>query len=160
MDASEVYIFWPLKLKKKPQQPYSIQVKIWFQNRRMKWKRSRKAKEQAGASAQSDMQRLRGEGKTSAEKPDESRRAAGAEERGTDLDLEDGEERDEDDEDEEDDVEEQEEEAQHGFPVGMPRSTDYMQCGTDAGYPHSPYTDEELEGIQVGGGDRKIRAGL
>lgn len=125
----------------------------------MKWKRSRKAKEQAGGSAQSDTQRLRGEGRTTTEKPDESRRAASAEERGTDLDLEDGEERDEEDEDEEEDVEE-EEEAQRGFPVGMPRSTDYVRCGANAGYPHSPYSDEELEGIQVGGGDRKIRAGL
>ncbi|XP_027533723.1 motor neuron and pancreas homeobox protein 1-like [Neopelma chrysocephalum] len=32
------------------------QVKIWFQNRRMKWKRSRKAKEQ-GAQAEADKQR-------------------------------------------------------------------------------------------------------
>lgn len=137
---------------------YSIQVKIWFQNRRMKWKRSRKAKEQAGASAQADTQRLHAEGKTT-EKPDESRRAVSAEERGTDLDLEDGEEKEEEDEDEEEDVEE-EEEAQHAFPVGMPRASDYARCGANAGYPHSPYSEEELEGIQVGGGDRKIRAGL
>lgn len=135
-------------------------MKIWFQNRRMKWKRSRKAKEQAGAPAQSDAQQLRGEGKTTPGKPGETRRAASAEERGLDLELEDGEERDEEEEeDEEEDVEE-EEEAQHGFPVGMPRSTDYARCGAKAGYPHSPYSEEELEGIQVGGGDRKIRAGL
>lgn len=126
----------------------------------MKWKRSKKAKEQAGASAQADAQRLRGEGKTATEKPEESRRAAGAEERGTDLDLEDGEERDEEEEDDEEEDVEEEEEARHGFAVGMPRSTDYVRCGANAGYPHSPYSDEELEGIQVGGGDRKIRAGL
>lgn len=128
----------------------------------MKWKRSRKAKEQAGAAAQSDTQRLRGEGKTTTDKADESSRAVGVEERGTDLDLEDGEEREEREEDDEDEEEEgeEEEEGRHGFPVGMPRPTDYMQCGADAGYPHSPYSDEELEGIQVGGGDRKIRAGL
>lgn len=123
----------------------------------MKWKRSKKAKEQAGASAQADAQRLRGEGKTATE---ESGRAASAEERGTDLDLEDGEERDEEEEDDEEEDVEEEEEARHGFAVGMPRSRDYVRCSANAGYPHSPYSDEELEGIQVGGGDRKIRAGL
>ena len=122
----------------------------------MKRKRSKKAKEQAGASAQSDTQRLRGEGKTTIQKPGEGRRA---EERGTELDLEDGEERDEEEEDEEEDVEEKEE-AQRGFPAGVPRSTDYVRCGANAGYPHSPFSEEEPEGIQVGGGDRKIRAGL
>ncbi|NXF11613.1 MNX1 protein, partial [Smithornis capensis] len=37
------------------------QVKIWFQNRRMKWKRSRKAKEQG---AQAEAEKQRGLGKT------------------------------------------------------------------------------------------------
>ncbi|XP_056235831.1 motor neuron and pancreas homeobox 2b [Seriola aureovittata] len=139
------------------------QVKIWFQNRRMKWKRSRKAKEQATASAQSEAERLRSGGKTSSDKTDESRRAVNPDDGGIDLDMEDGEEEEEDEEEEE----EEEEEARHGFPVaigngvGMPRSTDFLQRGTDVGYnPHSPFSDEELEGVQVGGGDRKIGAGL
>ncbi|XP_076595400.1 motor neuron and pancreas homeobox 2b [Chaetodon auriga] len=135
------------------------QVKIWFQNRRMKWKRSRKAKEQATASAQSEAQRLRSGGKTATDKSDESRRAVNPDNRGMDLDLEDGEE--EEEEEEEDEEEEEEEEGQHGFPVGMPRSTDFLQRSTDVGYnPHSPFSDDELEGVQVGGGDRKIGAGL
>ncbi|XP_053176701.1 motor neuron and pancreas homeobox 2b isoform X2 [Scomber japonicus] len=138
------------------------QVKIWFQNRRMKWKRSRKAKEQATASAQSEAERLRSGGKTATNKSDESRRPRNPDDREIDLDLEDGEE-----EEEEDEEEEEEEEAQHGFSVamgngvGMPRSTDFLQRGTDVGYnPHSPFSDDELEGVQVGGGDRKIGAGL
>ncbi|XP_042277827.1 motor neuron and pancreas homeobox 2b [Thunnus albacares] len=138
------------------------QVKIWFQNRRMKWKRSRKAKEQASASTQSEAERLRSGGKTATNKSDESRRPVNPDDRGIDLDLEDGEE-----EEEEDEEEEEEEEAQHGFSVamgngvGMPRSTDFLQRGTDVGYnPHSPFSDDELDGVQVGGGDRKIGAGL
>ncbi|XP_073320056.1 motor neuron and pancreas homeobox 2b [Pagrus major] len=135
------------------------QVKIWFQNRRMKWKRSRKAKEQATASAQSEAQRLRSGGKTATNKPDQSRRAANPDDGGIDLDLEDGEEEVEEEDEEEE--EEEEEEARHGFPVGMPQPTDFLQRSTDIGYnPHSPFSDDELEGVQVGGGDRKIGAGL
>ncbi|KAM7015127.1 motor neuron and pancreas homeobox 2b [Tautogolabrus adspersus] len=137
------------------------QVKIWFQNRRMKWKRSRKAKEQATASAQSEAQRLRSGGKTTTDKSDDSGQAVNPDDAGEELDLEDGDE--EDDEEEEVD----EEEAQNGFPlslgnrVGMPRTTDFLQRSTDDGYsPHSPFSDDELEGVQVGGGDRKIGAGL
>lgn len=64
-------------------------------------------------------------------------------------------------EEEEEEDEEEEEEARHGFPVGMPQPTDFLQRGTDIGYnPHSPFSDDELEGVQVGGGDRKIGAGL
>lgn len=88
------------------------------------------------------------------DKSDEGRRAVNTDDKGIDLDLDDGEE-----EEEEEDGEE--EEARHGFPVGMPRSTDFMQRSTDVDYnPHSPFSDDELEGMQVGGGDRKIGAGL
>ncbi|KAJ4947466.1 hypothetical protein JOQ06_009501 [Pogonophryne albipinna] len=132
------------------------QVKIWFQNRRMKWKRSRKAKEQA---APSDAQRLRNGKKTAMDKSNESRRALDQDDRGMDLDMEDVEE-EEEEEDEEEEEEEEEEESQHGFPVGKPRSTDFLQRTTDVSYnPHSPFSDEELEGVSVGG-DRKIGAGL
>ncbi|XP_051800987.1 motor neuron and pancreas homeobox 2b [Acanthochromis polyacanthus] len=137
------------------------QVKIWFQNRRMKWKRSRKAKEQATASSQSETERLRSGGKTATDKS-ESRRAVTPDDRGIDLGLEDGDEEEEEEEDEED---EEEEEAPQGFPVamgnrvGMPRSTDFLKHSNNVGYnPHSPFSDDELE--DVGGGDRKIGAGL
>uniref|UniRef100_A0A3Q3X0E9 Homeobox domain-containing protein n=1 Tax=Mola mola TaxID=94237 RepID=A0A3Q3X0E9_MOLML len=115
------------------------QVKIWFQNRRMKWKRSRKSKEQAAASGQSDAQRLRGEGKLNGDSSDQRRRAGTADDRGVDLDLDDGEEEEEEDE--------EEEEAQHGFPVGAPRSTDFRQRSTDVD-------------CNPNRGDRKIGAGL
>ncbi|XP_034536337.1 motor neuron and pancreas homeobox 2b isoform X2 [Notolabrus celidotus] len=140
------------------------QVKIWFQNRRMKWKRSRKAKEQASASNQSEAQRLRSSGKTTKDKCDDSRQAVDPDDGGIDLDLEDGEE----EEDEEEDADEEEEEAQNDYPVslgngvGMQQSMDFLQRSSDVGYnPHSPFSDDsELEGLQAGGGDRKIRAGL
>ncbi|CAJ1049490.1 motor neuron and pancreas homeobox 2b isoform X1 [Xyrichtys novacula] len=140
------------------------QVKIWFQNRRMKWKRSRKAKEQATASAQSETQRLRSAGKTTKDKSDDSRRAVNPDDRGIDLDLDDGEEEDDDEDEEEVD----EEGAQSDYPVslgngvGIQQSIDFLQHNTDVGYnPHSPFSDDsELEGVQGGGGDRKIGAGL
>ncbi|KAM6942672.1 motor neuron and pancreas homeobox 2b [Xenentodon cancila] len=140
------------------------QVKIWFQNRRMKWKRSRKAKEQGAASNQGETERVRSGGKTAADKSDESRRALNPNNRGMDLSLEDGEEVEEEEGEEE---EEEEEETHHGYPValgnrvGMPRSTDFLQTGNNLAYdPHSPFSDDELDRMQVGGGDRKIGAGL
>ncbi|KAM9408446.1 motor neuron and pancreas homeobox 2b [Pholidichthys leucotaenia] len=133
------------------------QVKIWFQNRRMKWKRSKKAKEQANASSQSE------KGKTATDKSDGSRQAESPDNRRIEIDLEDGEEAEEEEEEEDG-----EEVAHHGFAAavisrgGVPRSTDFLQRGSNISSfsPHSPFSDDEMQGVQVGGGDRKIGAGL
>ncbi|KAM4743944.1 motor neuron and pancreas homeobox 2b [Anableps anableps] len=141
------------------------QVKIWFQNRRMKWKRSRKAKEQASASSQVEAERLRSEGKVASDKTDETRRGLIVDSRRVEYGLEDGEEGEEEDDEEEE--EEEEEGSQHGYritvsnKVGMSRPTDFLQRSSKLGYDSlSPFSDDELEGVQVGGGDRKIGAGL
>lgn len=126
----------------------------------MKWKRSRKAREQANASSQSEgQQRLRPGDKTAVtSKSDEGKQVVNTEDREIALDLEDGEE--EEDAEEEGEGED-EEESERGFPVRMPQSTDMMQRSTDVGYsPHSSFTDDELEGIPAAGGDRRIGAGL
>ncbi|XP_047219634.1 motor neuron and pancreas homeobox 2b isoform X2 [Girardinichthys multiradiatus] len=142
------------------------QVKIWFQNRRMKWKRSRKAKEQASASSQVEAERLRSGGKVANDKSDETRRGLNVDGRRVEYGLEDGEEGEEEEEVDEEE-EEEEEGSQHRYhitmsnKVGMPRSMDFLQHSSKLGYdPHSPFSDDELEGVQVGGGDRKIGAGL
>lgn len=129
----------------------------------MKWKRSRKAKEQATASTQSEAERLRSSGKTGSDKSSESRRALNPDNRRIALELEDGEE-EEDGEDEEEEVAEA---PQRGFPlsagnlVGIQQTTDFLQRNNEAGYSsHSPFSDDELDGVEVGGGDRKIGAGL
>ncbi|XP_036397359.1 motor neuron and pancreas homeobox protein 1-like [Megalops cyprinoides] len=121
------------------------QVKIWFQNRRMKWKRSRKAKEQA---AQGEAERQRS-GKP-ADKPGNGRRPGVADE--DDLEEEEGEE-----EEEEEDVH-REFGVSMGGGVGLPRPSDFLQHTAELGYsPHSPYSEDDLEEV---GGDRKIGAGL
>ncbi|KAG7259548.1 hypothetical protein CRUP_021084, partial [Coryphaenoides rupestris] len=78
------------------------QVKIWFQNRRMKWKRSRKAKEQAAcASTQQAGPQSSGPGKHIATKPRDGSHCSSS---GPDDEEElEGEQEEEDDEDEEDD---------------------------------------------------------
>ncbi|XP_015226735.1 PREDICTED: motor neuron and pancreas homeobox protein 1-like isoform X1 [Cyprinodon variegatus] len=144
------------------------QVKIWFQNRRMKWKRSRKAKEQASASNQGEAERLRSGGKGASDKSDETRRGLNVDSSRIEYGLEDGEDAEEDDEVDEEEEEEEEEGSQHGYritlsnKVGISRSTDFFQHSSKLGYDsHSPFSDDELEGMQVGGGgDRKIGAGL
>ncbi|KAM9817066.1 motor neuron and pancreas homeobox 2b [Neosynchiropus ocellatus] len=134
------------------------QVKIWFQNRRMKWKRSRKAKEQASASAHSESEQLRSGGKTVSSKSEEARQPLLPESEGLELELED---------DDEDEAEEEEEthhfsvSVSNGVGTGMTRSTDLLQRNRDVSFDaHSSYSDDELEGLQDGGGDRKIGAGL
>ncbi|MBN3278114.1 MNX1 protein, partial [Polyodon spathula] len=93
------------------------QVKIWFQNRRMKWKRSRKAKEQA---AQAEAEKQRGGKLTDKLLPGEIRPSVGG-----------------DEEDEED--EEEEEDEAHSHP------TNYLQHASDLSYsPHSSCSEDEL----------------
>ncbi|XDV14505.1 hypothetical protein PO909_014747 [Leuciscus waleckii] len=115
------------------------QVKIWFQNRRMKWKRSRKAKEQA---AQVEVERQRGGSKSTNERPS----------------VEEHEEEDDLDEDDEED----EEEGPHRFindTLNVARSTDFLHHTSALGYhADSPFSEDDME--EVGGGDRKIGAGL
>ncbi|XP_041937602.1 motor neuron and pancreas homeobox 2b [Alosa sapidissima] len=131
------------------------QVKIWFQNRRMKWKRSRKAKEQA---AQLEVERQRGEGtKTANEKTRGEGRRAGVIDH-NDLDEEEGEE----EEDEEEEEEEDEERHHHGYTVEMAtmaRPADLLQNGMEVGYhAHSSFSDDDMDAVEVP--DRKIGAGL
>ncbi|XP_061925913.1 motor neuron and pancreas homeobox 2b [Entelurus aequoreus] len=128
------------------------QVKIWFQNRRMKWKRSRKAKEQLGSAGQSEA----GGGKTSNKAEDKRNPEGGG---GVHLDLEDGEEEDEEEDEEEE--EEEEAETRPGFPVhGRERVMDFLQRDDVTFNGHASFSDDELEDVQAGRGDRKMVAGL
>ncbi|XP_056308812.1 motor neuron and pancreas homeobox 2b isoform X1 [Danio aesculapii] len=123
------------------------QVKIWFQNRRMKWKRSRKAKEQA---AQVEVERQRGGTKAGGR---ESRRAPAAPSVEEQEEEEEEEEIDEDEEDEED--------GQNKFinnSLSVSRSTDFLHHTAALYHPDSPFSEDDIE--ELHGGERKIRAGL
>ncbi|KAK7898341.1 hypothetical protein WMY93_019194 [Mugilogobius chulae] len=123
------------------------QVKIWFQNRRMKWKRSRKAKE-ASASGQSDTDRSRSSNKTPTDKTEANRRPSDPDDRGIVLDL-----------DEDDNIDDEEEEEDYPVAMGNGMSRDFLQQSSSYS-PHSPFSEEDLDELQVGGADRKIGAGL
>ena len=130
------------------------QVKIWFQNRRMKWKRSRKAKEQ-GAEA-----RLLGSKR--AGKSSDNRRSS-AQDDDDDDDLE-GKEEEEDEEADEAEEDEMELRASVGAVGGggaravAPRQVDFSQHSSELSYSsHGSYSEDELEEM---GTDRKTRVGL
>ncbi|XP_052005002.1 motor neuron and pancreas homeobox protein 1-like [Xyrauchen texanus] len=112
------------------------QVKIWFQNRRMKWKRSHKAKEQA---AQLET------GKRGNKLKDLSRCIAQDDDE--DLEAED-----------EDDEEEEEFRKSINVGVSLAHPSDFLQHSSELSYSsHGSYSDDDLEEIE---GDRKIRLGL
>ena len=127
----------------------------------MKWKRSRKAKEQAAASGQPESERLRGGKQGAVDKSEPGSRPATSDDRDDDLELEEGEE--DEDEDDMDDMDDMEDSQCNAFPVGMgdagaglprPVATDFLPYN-----PHSPFSEDGLDGVPVGG-DRKIKAGL
>lgn len=123
---------------------YIFQVKIWFQNRRMKWKRSRKAKEQA-AQLETDGCKSGNRSK----KPKDLSRCS-TQDDDEDLDAE--------EEDDDDDEEERDFKKSMNVGVGLPHSSDFLHHSSELSYSsHSSYSDDDLEEI---GGDRKIRLGL
>lgn len=106
----------------------------------MKWKRSRKAKEQAA--------QLETDGKSgirSKKSKDLSR--CSTQDDDDDLDAE-----------EDDDEEEQDFQKSMTVDVGLPHPSDFLHHSSELSYSsHSSYSDDDLEEI---GGDRKIRIGL
>ncbi|KAJ8004475.1 hypothetical protein DPEC_G00136080 [Dallia pectoralis] len=132
------------------------QVKIWFQNRRMKWKRSRKAKEQA-AQGQGDSDCPHA-GKPGGKKESGVNRSPGTP--GGD-----------DDEEEEEDLEAEEEDGDEEdvISVGRMRSgaglgsrpADFLrQAATELGYSsQGSYSDDDLE-QGLPGLERRLTAGL
>ncbi|XP_056593537.1 motor neuron and pancreas homeobox 2b [Triplophysa dalaica] len=122
------------------------QVKIWFQNRRMKWKRSRKAKEQA---AQGEAEHQRRGTKPTNERPGRNGRRTSGMDDELDEDI-----------DEEDEEYDEEDREKHKFTnnLNIHRSTDYLHHTAELGYhPDSSFSDDDMDEV---GADRKIGAGL
>lgn len=123
-----------------------IQVKIWFQNRRMKWKRSRKAKEQA---AQGEAERQRVGTRPTNERPGRNGRRTSGMDDELDKDI-----------DEEDEEYDEEDREKHKFTnnLNIHRSTDYLHHTAELGYhPDTSFSDDDMDEV---GADRKIGVGL
>uniref|UniRef100_A0A4W5P1Z0 Motor neuron and pancreas homeobox 2a n=1 Tax=Hucho hucho TaxID=62062 RepID=A0A4W5P1Z0_9TELE len=130
------------------------QVKIWFQNRRMKWKRSHKAKEQA-AHVQGEYD-CPHEGKNSTKTGSGDTRNSGTLEDEEDLEAE---EEDEEEEEEEEDVL-----SAHTLAAGVglvSRPTHFLRhTATDLNYScHGSYSEDELEDSGPGL-ERRVGVGL
>lgn len=112
----------------------SPQVKIWFQNRRMKWKRSKKAKEQAAQEAEKQKGNGTGEDKGG----DEGQLPSGGPEKsngGRHLrELRDSDPEEDEDEEEDEEEEEEEDRSGHCCPYGSPDCSDGDE---DCSQPHS-----------------------
>ncbi|XP_062390839.1 motor neuron and pancreas homeobox 2a [Sardina pilchardus] len=147
------------------------QVKIWFQNRRMKWKRSRKAKEQSGQ--QGSEARLLGSKRSGKPGGGGDTRRSSAQDDDEDLECE-----EEEEEDEEDEVDEEEEEETRRFRASVgaamggaggmrvvgaaaapaPRQVDFSQHSSELSYSsHGSYSEDELDELGV---DRRTGVAL
>ncbi|XP_041930093.1 motor neuron and pancreas homeobox protein 1-like [Alosa sapidissima] len=135
------------------------QVKIWFQNRRMKWKRSRKAK----SGQQGSEVRLLGSKRSGKPGGAGDTRRSSAHDDDEDLECEEEEEEDEEDEAEEEETGFRASVGAIGGAGGMrgvaaPRQVDFSQHSSELSYSsHGSYSEDELDELSV---DRRTGVAL